>query len=75
MAFILGLLFLDLGNDQAFERTGVVLYITMFCAVGVFNVVPILMGDREVMYRQTVNNMCEAPGWFFVFVFLSEDSA
>ena len=61
MGLLVGFLFFQMPAtyDRAFDRTGVALLVTLLSAVGVFNVVPLLMGDRNVMYRQTQNNRYE----------------
>jgi hypothetical protein len=60
MGLLTGFLFFQMPAtfDRAFDRTGVALLVTLLSAVGVFNVVPLLMDDREVMYRHTKNNRC-----------------
>jgi hypothetical protein len=50
MGLIVGFLFFQLPSefDRAFDRTGVILNVTLLSATAVFNVVPVLIGDREV---------------------------
>jgi hypothetical protein len=49
MGLCLGFLFFQLPEEfnRAFDRTGVILMVTLLSAIGVFTVVPVMLGDRE----------------------------
>ena len=52
MNIIVGTLYIDIPNqfDRAFEKTAVIQTVTMLAASAVFAQVPMLLGDRGVMY-------------------------